>query len=258
MLAAKAASALPYWMASARCSGLPAPPLATTGIETASLTARVISRSYPFLVPSASMQVSTISPAPSRSTSRAQATASKPVPTPPAVDVHLPNFRPSFCTRLGSIFTTIHWLPKRRAAWRTNSGSRGAAELIDTLSQPAQSNCANIVERADSAPDAQRHENHLGRPAHDVEHDGAPLVAGGDVQKDELVGPFLLVAGGHVDRVAGIAQLTKLRAFDDPAPIDVKAGNHPLGKHLAPFLLFRSRGAVFRDVWPPNSHFTPP
>ena len=37
------------------------------------------------------------------------------------------------------MFTTMHWLPKRRAAWRTKSGSRQAAELIDTLSLPALS-----------------------------------------------------------------------------------------------------------------------
>ena len=35
------------------------------------------------------------------------------------------------------MFTTMHWLPNRRAAWRTNSGLRQAAELIETLSHPA-------------------------------------------------------------------------------------------------------------------------
>ena len=45
--------------------------------------------------------------------------------------------RPSRRTRLGSMLTTMHWLPNRRAAWRTNSGSRTAAELIETLSAPA-------------------------------------------------------------------------------------------------------------------------
>ena len=45
MLAARAASAFPTVTASARCSGLPAPPDATSGMVTASATARVISRS---------------------------------------------------------------------------------------------------------------------------------------------------------------------------------------------------------------------
>ena len=35
------------------------------------------------------------------------------------------------------MFTTMHWLPNRKAASRMNSGFVTAAELIDTLSQPA-------------------------------------------------------------------------------------------------------------------------
>ena len=89
------------------------------------------------MVPSASMLVRTISPAPSRSTSRAQATASSPVGTRPPLMWTSQTSRPSRSTRLGSMFTTMHWLPNRRAARRTKSGSRTAAELIETLSAPA-------------------------------------------------------------------------------------------------------------------------
>ena len=46
-------------------AGVPAPPEATTGIPTASEIIRVIVSSYPSRVPSASMELSTISPAPS-------------------------------------------------------------------------------------------------------------------------------------------------------------------------------------------------
>ena len=140
--------------------------------------------------------------------------------------------RPSFCTRLGSIFTTMHWLPNRRAAWRTNSGSCDAAELIDTLSQPASSRSRISSSVRIPPPTVQRHEDHLGRAAHHVEHDFAPLVAGGDVQKDQLVGPFALVARGHLDRIAGVAQVDEIGSLDHPAAIDVEAGNHALGKHL--------------------------
>ena len=90
------------------------------------------------------------------------------------------------------MFTTMHWLPKRRAACRTNSGLRQAAELIETLSAPAFKQGADVVDRADAAADGQRHEDHLGRAADDVEHDLAAFVAGGDVEEDQLVGPFLL------------------------------------------------------------------
>ena len=94
-----------------------------------------------------------------------------------------------------------------------------------------QQQLANVFQRANAAADAQRHEDHFGRAAHDVEHDVAPLVAGRDVEKHQLVGPFLLVARGHLDRVAGVAQVDEVGPFDDPAPIDVETRNHALGKH---------------------------
>ena len=50
--AAKTASALPFVNASLKCSILPAPPDAMTGMLTLSETARVSSRSYPAFVPS--------------------------------------------------------------------------------------------------------------------------------------------------------------------------------------------------------------
>ena len=73
------------------------------------------------------------------------------------------------------MLTTMHWLPNRRAACRTNSGSRQAAELIETLSLPARSSCADVLDRPDAAADGQRHEDLLGRAPHDVEHDVAAL-----------------------------------------------------------------------------------
>ena len=100
------------------------------------------------------------------------------------------------------MFTTMHWLPNRRAAWRTKSGSRQAAELIETLSLPALEQRADVVDRPDAPPHGQRHENHLGGTADHVEHDVAPLVAGGDVEEHQLVGPLFFVALGHLHRVA--------------------------------------------------------
>ena len=139
--------------------------------------------------------------------------------------------RPSFHTRFGSMFTTMHWLPNRRAAWRTNSGSRQAAELIDTLSQPAFSNGADVLDRADAAADGQGHENHLGRPPHDLDQRAAALVAGGDVEEHQFVGPFLLIARSDLDGIAGVPEVEEVRSFDDPAPIDIEARNHPFGQH---------------------------
>ena len=83
--AAKAASASAWVNTSAKCSNAPQPPEAMTGMWTALVTARVISRSKPFLVPSASMEVSKISPAPRASPFFAHSMASNPVGVrPPA------------------------------------------------------------------------------------------------------------------------------------------------------------------------------
>ena len=62
---------------SAKCSRPPAPPEAITGMFTASETAAVSSQSKPARVPSRSIDVSRISPAPRASASRAHSTASR-------------------------------------------------------------------------------------------------------------------------------------------------------------------------------------
>src|SRR5438552_790767 len=89
--AASTASAPPSSAPWARCSRVPTPPLAMTGMLTASVTARVSSRSKPSRVPSRSIDVSKISPAPSRSHSTAHDTASSPVGLrPPCVHTSQP------------------------------------------------------------------------------------------------------------------------------------------------------------------------
>ncbi len=118
-----------------------------------------------------------------------------------------------------------------------------------------QQQIANVVERADSAPHAQRHENHFGRPPDHVEHDLASLVAGRDVQKHQLVGPLLLIPRRHLDRIAGVAQIDEIGPFDHPTTIDVEARNHTLGKHR----LFREagRGRVTTGNWGRLKHPSP-
>ena len=64
LLAAKAASAFPSINTSLKCSIVPAPPDAITGMSTISETCRVISQAKPPLVPSWFIDVRRISPAP--------------------------------------------------------------------------------------------------------------------------------------------------------------------------------------------------
>ena len=117
---------------------LPQPPEATTGTRTALATARVSARSKPSFVPSRSMLVSRISPAPRSAPSRAQATASLPVGVrPPCTKTS----KPSSPAR-ASIASTTACDPKRSASSCSSSGRLTAAVLTATLSAPARSSAS--------------------------------------------------------------------------------------------------------------------
>ena len=88
-----------------------------------------------------------------------------------------------------------------------------------------------VVERADATTDGERHEDGLRDAADHVEHDRTALVAGGDVEEDEFVGPLRLVAGRHRHGVAGIDEIEKPCALHDSAAFDVEAGDDAFGEH---------------------------
>ena len=139
-LAASTASA-PASTAGAKCWAAPAPPLAMTGTDTAARTRRMSSRSKPSLVPSASMELSRISPAP-RSAARAHhSTASRSTGVrPPWVVITKSSVgRPSSpIRRRTSAESTSTWAPKRSAISAMSSGRAMAAVLTPTLSAPAR------------------------------------------------------------------------------------------------------------------------
>ena len=138
MLAANTASALPCFTPSTKCCTLPTPPEAITGMSTASLMARVKGRLKPILVPSLSMLVSKISPAPRACMLRAHSTASKPVSLrPPWVNTSQRLL--SALTALASMATTMACEPKKLLASLTKSGLVTAAVLMLALSAPALS-----------------------------------------------------------------------------------------------------------------------
>ena len=142
----------------------------------------------------------------------------------------------------------MHWLPNRWAACadelRVVHGGRVDRHLVAAGLQQR----ADVLDRADAAADGQRHEDLLGRAADHVEHDVAPFVAGRDVEEHQLVGPFLLVARGHLDRIAGVAQVEEIRPLHDATAVDVEAGNDALGEHRTPAL----PKAPNRTAKPPN------
>jgi len=86
--AARAASALVFSKTSENCSTFPAPEDTVTGMVTFSRMWLVSSMSKPELVPSLSMQLSRISPAPSFSQVCANCKASTSLPSRPPFTVH--------------------------------------------------------------------------------------------------------------------------------------------------------------------------
>ena len=136
MLAASAASALPRANTSAKCATVPAPPEAITGIRTASLTAAVNSQSKPARVPSESIEVRRISPAPRCSASRAHSTTVRPIGRRPPCTYTCASRTGSAAarSRRASMATTTACAPKLRAncADECGVGQRGGidADLV--------------------------------------------------------------------------------------------------------------------------------
>src|SRR5262249_55639417 len=77
-------------------------------------------------------------------------------------------------------------------------GRRDHAHLL----VPGLDDLGRVVQGAAAAADSERHEHLFGDAANHVEQDGPALMTGGNVEEDQLVGPFGLVAPGHLDRVA--------------------------------------------------------
>ena len=127
-------------------------------------------------------------------------------------------------TRLASMATTMHCAPNFSAAARTKSRSFTAAVLIETLSAPASSSVRTSSVLAHAAADGERHEAALGRAVDHVEDGAALLVARGDVEEAEFVGAGLVIGGGGLDRIAGVAQIDEVDALDDAALLHVEAG----------------------------------
>mmetsp|Transcript_11287 Transcript_11287/g.27659 ORF Transcript_11287/g.27659 Transcript_11287/m.27659 type:complete len:279 (-) Transcript_11287:904-1740(-) len=107
-----------------KCSGLPAPLDAMTGMVTAPLTARTRSRSKPWPTPSLSMQLSRISPAPSAATARASSTAPTSRPSRPPLTVHChQQYSSPLGPRLSLVTLTVWCLTSLGSLTHTRRGS---------------------------------------------------------------------------------------------------------------------------------------
>ena len=183
-----------------------------TGTCTASATARVSAMSKPLFVPSRSIEVSRISPAPSSLTSRAYSHCVDPRCAAPAVGEDFPA---SLGCALGvnGDDDALRAEFFRRFANEAGIGHGGGIDR--DLVGAGEQQIADVVQRAHAAAHSQRHEAGFRRALHDVEQNAAVFMACGDVEKAEFVGAGGVIGDGAFDRIAGVAQIDEIDAFDD-------------------------------------------
>ena len=197
-----------------------------TGTVTSARTRRMSSRSKPSLVPSASIELSRISPAPSSAARAHQATASMPVRVrPPWVVTSNP---PDGSTRLVAPAAHVggeheHLRTEPVGGLGDQLGPRDRRRVDADLVGSRAQQPVDVVDGAHPAPDGERDEDLLGRAGDDVVHRRAVAAARRDVEEGQLVGALLAVAAGELDGVAGVPQVLEVDALDDPTVVDVEA-----------------------------------
>ena len=235
MLAASAASAFPPREHIGEVATVPAPPDAMTGMLTASLTAAVSSQSNPARVPSESMEVSRISPAPRASASRAHSTTRRPVGLRPPCTNTCASRTGSAASgsRRASMATTTACAPKLRPMASISVGIGEGGGVDADLVCAGVEYALGIARAADASADGERNEQFAGRAANGVEQRLPAFVGGGDVEKHDFVGAFAGVARGLGGGIAGIDEVDELHAFDDASAVDVEAGDDAFGQHVS-------------------------
>ena len=144
------------------------------------------------------------------------------------------------------MFTTMHWLPNRRAGSLDRTRVAHRRRVDRNLVGSGVQERPDVVERPDSAPHRQRHEADLRRTPHHVHQDLAFLVAGRDVQEDEFVGALGVVPPGDLNRVARVAQVQEVRPLHHAALVHVQARDDPLRQHAQPPSAARPRNSASR------------
>ena len=152
-----------------------------------------------------------------------------------AVDVHLPEFSGTLtrgvrCAHPAAWVDVYHRGAAAELARnlrdelrRLHRGGVDAHLLRPGLDQPGR-----VGQGANAAADRERHENLLRDAPHHVEHDVPAFMAGTDVEKHQFVRPVFLITARHLDRIARVAQVQEVDAFDDSATIHVQTGDDTL------------------------------
>ena len=123
--------------------------------------------------------------------------------------------------------------------FRNQTGILDASRVDADLVGAGIEQCADVVDRIDTAANGQRDEHLIGHRFDHVVEKPAILDAGADVQERDLVGALLIIAPRNFDRIAGIAQVDEVHTLDDASLGDVEAGDDAFGKaHQPPLAAF--------------------
>ena len=235
-LAASTASA-PASTAGGKCSSRPAPPLAISGHgHGRAHRARASRGRSPSCVPSASIELSRISPAPSAARLGGPGHRVDAGAAAAAVGGDLVagggRHRRGAAAGVDREHEHLGAEPVGDLGDQLGAGDGGGvhADLVGAGAQQP----VDVVDGANAAADGERDEDLLGGARDHVVGRGPVSAAGGDVEEDELVGALGVVAAGQLDRVAGVAQVGEVDALDHAAGVDVEAGDDADGDGHAP------------------------
>ena len=146
------------------------------------------------MVPSASIELSRISPTPSSTPRRAHSTASRPAAVrPPWVVTSKPDGCP--VARRAIHREHEHLVAEPAGDLADHLGASDGAGVDRHLVGAGPEQGVDVIDRADAAADGQRDEDGLGGSPDDVERGLAALGGGRDVEEGQLVGAL-----GVVDR----------------------------------------------------------
>ena len=186
------------------------------------------SRSKPSRVPSASMELSRISPAPSSAARAHHSTASTPVRLRPpwVVTSNPPDGRPEASRRRRtSAERTRTWAPNRSAISAMSSGRAIAAVLTPTLSAPARSSrSTSSTVRTPPPTVSGMNTSSAVRATTSYIVARSPLLAVTS-RKVSSSAPCVAVAAGELHRVTRVPEVLEVDTLDDPSGVDVETGD---------------------------------
>ena len=154
---------------------------------------------------------------------------------PPTAHINIPAItarRPIFTLAAAGINSDHNTLATKTFGSFADQLRIAHRSTVDTdLVRPSQQQRPHIIDGTNAPTDGERDKNGVRHPAHHIDHDIARFVGGGDIEKDQFVGPFAVINLRLGDGVAGVDQVDKIYPFDDPTIFHIKTGNNPFCQH---------------------------